>query len=99
MFANGVTQFGTDIPYAIADSSEIESLPNRAFAYMPIVAGGTALMYNLTIAGKRVTNLRLSGDSVAKIFTGDITQWNDPQIAAENPVLSLRRSRSSRRPV
>ncbi|WP_300592663.1 substrate-binding domain-containing protein [Microbacterium sp.] len=89
-FANGVTQFGgTDIPYAIADSNEIESLPNRAFAYMPIVAGGTALMYNLVIAGNRVTNLRLSGDSIAKIFTGEITQWNDPQIAAENPALSL----------
>ena len=29
---------------------------------MPIVAGGTSFMYNLKIGGKRVTNLRLSGD-------------------------------------
>ena len=30
-------------------------------------------MYNLKIGGKRVTNLRLSGETVAKIFTGAIT--------------------------
>ena len=27
-------------------------------------------MYNLKINGQRVTNLRLSGENVAKIFTG-----------------------------
>ncbi len=46
-------------------------------------------MYNLKINGKRVTNLRLSGENVAKIFTGVLTQWNDPAIAADNPGLVL----------
>jgi ABC-type phosphate transport system substrate-binding protein len=46
-------------------------------------------MYNLRINGKRVTNLRLSGDNVTKIFTAAITQWNDPAIQADNPGIVL----------
>ncbi|MDR3107209.1 MAG: substrate-binding domain-containing protein, partial [Bifidobacteriaceae bacterium] len=89
-FANGTADFGvSEIPYQIANSNEGDVRPNRQFAYMPIVAGGTALMYNLMIAGKRVTNLRLSGEVVAKIFTGVITRWDDPAIQADNPALAL----------
>lgn len=88
-FANGVSDFGvSEIPYGIANSNEADSLPNRDFAYMPIVAGGTAFMYNLEIGGKRVANLRLSGESLALIFTGQITIWNDPRIAEDNPGLA-----------
>ncbi len=46
-------------------------------------------MYNLTINGQRVTNLRLSGENIAKIFTGVITQWNDPALVADNPGLTM----------
>ena len=46
-------------------------------------------MYNLLINGKRVTNLRLSGPTVAGIFTNKITMWNDPAIKADNPGLDL----------
>lgn len=63
--------------------------PGRGYAYMPIVAGGTAFMYNLKIGGKRVTNLRLSGDTITKIFTGVITKWNDPQVKKDNPKLAM----------
>jgi phosphate transport system substrate-binding protein len=64
-------------------------VPPVGYAYMPIVAGGTSLMYNLKIGGQRVTNLQLSGDVVTKIFTGVIANWNDPAIAADNPTLTL----------
>jgi ABC-type phosphate transport system substrate-binding protein len=37
-------------------------------------------MYNLVVGGKKVTNLRLSGETLAKIFTGQITNWDDPAI-------------------
>lgn len=63
--------------------------PPRGYAYMPIVAGGTAFMYNLKIGGKRVTNLRLGGETITKIFTGAITKWNDPQITTDNPGLAM----------
>lgn len=89
-FANGTADFGvSEIPYGIANSNEADQRPGRPFAYMPIVAGGTAFMYNLEIGGRRVTNLRLSGENLAKVFTGVITTWNDPAIQADNPQLAL----------
>jgi phosphate ABC transporter phosphate-binding protein len=80
----------SEIPFQSApeDGSQPEVSP-VTFAYMPIVAGGTSLMYNLKIAGKRVTNLRLSGEVITKIFTGKITNWNDAAIAADNPGLAM----------
>jgi phosphate transport system substrate-binding protein len=56
---------------------------------MPVTSGGTSFMYNLTINGQRVTNLRLSAINVVKIFTGVLTNWNDPAIKADNPGLAL----------
>ena len=81
----------SDIPFQQdpTDGSAPEDPSKTPYAYMPIVAGGTAFMYHLTIGGKRVTNLRLSGSVIAKIFTGVITRWNDPAIAADNPGLTL----------
>lgn len=51
-----------------------------AYSYVPIVAGGTSFMYNLVVGGQKITNLRLSGETIAKIFTGKITNWDDPAI-------------------
>lgn len=90
-FIAGTVDFAvSEIPFQAKpeDGSAPESPPG-GYAYMPIVAGGTAFMYNLKISGKRVTNLRLSGDVIAKIFTGTIVKWNDPAIVADNPGLSM----------
>ncbi|MEU8619753.1 phosphate ABC transporter substrate-binding protein PstS [Streptomyces sp. NPDC048623] len=88
-FRNGTVDFAvSEIPYGINDSGVADPPPSRKFSYMPIVAGGTAFMYNLRIGGRRVTNLRLSGENVAKIFTGAITMWNDPALKADNPALA-----------
>ncbi|MFF8376149.1 phosphate ABC transporter substrate-binding protein PstS [Streptomyces sp. NPDC015661] len=85
-FRNGTVDFAvSEIPYGINDSGVADPPPSRKFGYMPIVAGGTAFMYNLRIGNRRVTNLRLSGENVAKIFTGVITMWNDPALKADNP--------------
>ncbi|WP_432971149.1 phosphate ABC transporter substrate-binding protein PstS [Dactylosporangium sp. CA-233914] len=54
-----------------------------AYSYIPIVAGGTALMYNLKVGNQKITNLRLSGDTIVKIFTGKITNWSDPAITRD----------------
>jgi phosphate ABC transporter phosphate-binding protein len=89
-FRNGTVDFAnSDIPYGLKDTGVVDPPPNRGYAYMPIVAGGTTFMYNLVIGGHRVTNLRLSGQTLTKIFTNNITKWNDPAIAADNPGLSL----------
>ena len=89
-FRNGTVDFGvSEIPYGVKDQGVYDSPPTRKYAYMPIVAGGTSFMYNLKIAGKKVTNLRLDGANVAKIFTGAITMWNDPALVKDNPGLAL----------
>ncbi len=90
LFSQGTVDFAvSEIPYQLSGSDSPDPRPQRPFAYVPIVAGGTSFMYNLVIGGKRVTNLRLSGETIAKIFTGVITKWNDPAIASDNPKLAL----------
>lgn len=91
-FGQGSVDFAvSEIPYGLRDTGTqgADPPPERGFRYMPIVAGGTSLMYNLTIGGQRVTNLRLSGEVITKIFTGVITTWNDPAIREDNPALAL----------
>ena len=90
-FIAGTVDFAiSEIPFQTApeDGSAPEK-PTTGFAYMPIVAGGTSFMYNLKIGGKRVSNLRLGGETLTRIFTGKITNWNDPLIKADNPGLAL----------
>jgi phosphate transport system substrate-binding protein len=80
----------SEIPFQpVTPENPVAEIPPQKFAYMPIVAGGTAFMYNLKIGGQRVTNLRLSGDVISKIFNGDIKNWNDPAIKADNPGLTM----------
>jgi ABC-type phosphate transport system substrate-binding protein len=54
-----------------------------SYSYLPIVAGGTTFMYNLVVGGRRITNMRLSGPTIAGIFTGHITNWDDPAITRD----------------
>jgi phosphate ABC transporter phosphate-binding protein len=89
-FAGGQADWAaSEIPYGVVDGANTDSPPSRGFVYVPDVAGGTTLMYNLQIGGVRVTNLRLSGSTVAGIFTNRITMWNNPAIQADNPGLRL----------
>ncbi len=57
--------------------------PNQGYSYIPDTAGGTAFMYHIEVAGHLVTNLRLSGATIMKIFTGQITNWDDKQITKD----------------
>ena len=57
--------------------------PNVGYSYVPDTAGGTAFMYHLDVAGRLITNLRLSGQTIMKIFTGQITNWDDPAITKD----------------
>jgi ABC-type phosphate transport system substrate-binding protein len=79
----------SEIPYDVVDGNISDPPPNRGYVYVPDVAGGTTLMYNLQINGQQVTNLRLSEKTVADIFTNKITNWDNSEIAADNPGLTL----------
>ncbi len=89
-FRAGLVDFAvSEIPYGLTDGGVLDPKPTRGFGYMPIVAGGTSFMYNLKVGNKRVTNLRLSGDTITKIFTQQITKWDAAEIKADNPGLAL----------
>jgi phosphate transport system substrate-binding protein len=85
-FANDSTDFAiSEIPYQGTDEQGNADTSNgRDYAYLPIVAGGTAFTYQLKVGGQLVRNLRLSGETLAKIFTNQITNWDDKQIARDN---------------
>lgn len=53
---------------------------------VPWALTGTTLSYNLPGIPN---DLHLSGPVIADIYLGTITNWNDPQIAALNPKLTL----------
>jgi phosphate transport system substrate-binding protein len=86
-FAALTTDFGiTDIGFRGKDptTQQRDDAQGRPFAYLPIVAGGTAFVYQVRVGGKLVKNIRLSGETLAKIFLGLIVNWNDPQITSDN---------------
>jgi phosphate transport system substrate-binding protein len=57
---------------------------------IPWALAGTAIDYNLPgLSLPKNTNLRLTGDVVAKMYMGAITSWNDPAIKALNPKATL----------
>jgi phosphate transport system substrate-binding protein len=53
--------------------------------HIPTVLGAVAVTFNLP----GVTELKLSGQTLANIYLGRVTKWNDPAIAADNPGVSL----------
>lgn len=85
-FSQDSTDFAiSEIPYQGTDEQgQADTSNGREFAYLPIVAGGTAFTYQLKVGGQLVRNLRLSGETIAKIFTNKITNWNDPAITKDN---------------
>jgi phosphate transport system substrate-binding protein len=90
-FAKELTSFAvSEIPYDgdTADPQDTDR-PFDPYGMLPIVAGGTAFMYNLPVNGSRFDNLQLTQGAIAGIFAGTITRWNDPAIAASNPGVNL----------
>ncbi len=54
--------------------------------HIPTVLSAVVVAYNVNGLG---SGLRLSGENVVEIFMGQITKWNDPKIAQNNPGLTL----------
>jgi phosphate transport system substrate-binding protein len=57
---------------------------------IPWALAGTAIDYNIPgLALPKNTNLKLDGPTIAKIFMGQVTNWNDPAIKALNPKATI----------
>lgn len=54
--------------------------------HIPTVAGAVVVVYNVDGVG---SGLKLTPDTLANIFMGKITRWNDGAIKAENPSVDL----------
>jgi phosphate ABC transporter phosphate-binding protein len=90
-FAAGYSDFAvSEIPYAGDTADPLDSQrPSFKYGLLPVVAGGTSFMYNLPVGGQRYSKLRLSQQALAKIFSGQVTRWNDPIITATNPGVAI----------
>lgn len=64
-----------------------EELSLLGLTQFPTVIGGVVPVTN--VEGIAPGQLKLSGASLAEIYMGKITKWNDPKIAADNKGLNL----------
>jgi phosphate transport system substrate-binding protein len=68
----------------------VEQLEAAQLLQFPAVVGGVVPVIN--IRGIRPGELRLTGEVLAEIYSGQLRRWNDPAIAALNPTLQLPRA-------
>jgi phosphate transport system substrate-binding protein len=81
--ASGVVQYaGSDSPIPAAETANFKG---KTVLYFPVLIGPIAVAYNLS----GVSNLKLDAPTLANIFEGKVTKWNDPSITAQNPGVSL----------
>jgi phosphate transport system substrate-binding protein len=86
-FISGTADFaGSDTALTSAQQPQANSrCGGNPAVNLPMVVGPIAVAYNLS----GVDNLQLSPGTLAKIFAGGITQWDDDAIKSDNPGASL----------
>ncbi|MEU4690203.1 phosphate ABC transporter substrate-binding protein PstS [Actinoplanes sp. NPDC023714] len=85
-FLDGEGDFaGTDSALSGQDLRKAAERCGGPVVHLPLVAGPIALAYNVAGVGE----LRLTPETIAEIFSGKVTAWDDPAIAATNPLAAL----------
>jgi phosphate transport system substrate-binding protein len=74
----------SDVPMTVTEQAAATGGPS---VQVPVALGGEVLAYNLDLPGGQ--RLHLTGPVIARIFLGQITNWNDPAITALNPGLDI----------
>ena len=83
-YTEGTVDFGaSDGPM---NAEQMNAVQGKVI-HIPTVMGADVLTYNLPSLG--TTRLRFDGPTIADIFLGHITKWNDRRIAANNPGIKL----------
>ncbi len=80
-----ITEKTVDFGASDAPLSDQEAAKAPGLLNIPTVLGAVVVAYNLP----GVAALNLSGPTVAGIFLGTISKWNDAAIAADNPGVKL----------
>jgi phosphate transport system substrate-binding protein len=85
-FTAKTVDFGaSDVPMTKTELSAAQDA-NGAVVQLPDTLGGIAIAYNVPGAPKHI---KLQPKTLADIFFGKVTNWNDPEIAAVNPGVKL----------
>ena len=85
-FSQGIVDFGaTDAPMSSTEQANAQAGQKSLVLHIPMIIGAVAIVYN----EPGITNLRLDGPTLANIYLGKITKWNDPAIKALNPGVTL----------
>jgi phosphate transport system substrate-binding protein len=83
-FTEGTVDFGaTDGPMT---NEQMQAVGGKVL-HVPTVLGAVVLTYNLPELGD--SKLKFDGTTIADIFQGKITKWNDKAIAGLNPGVKL----------
>lgn len=98
-FLSGAYDFaGSDSPLNADQTTQSMGLCTEGGVNIPIYLDGVAIIFNIP----GVTDLKLSGETIAKIFSLKITDWSDPAITADNgtalpagPITTVARSDGS----
>lgn len=85
-FLSGAVLFaGSDAYLTDEESTKAQKTCGSEAYEFPVYVSPIAVAYNLP----GVEDLQLSPATLAQIFAGDITSWDDPAIASDNPDASL----------
>ncbi len=86
----GIAQFTANtVDFGASDiylSDEQEQQVGAPVFNLPMIHWAVALTYNIP---GFTSELRFSPDTVAGIYLGKVTKWNDPAVAADNPGVEL----------
>ena len=81
----GTVDFGASDAVMRTDEQKAAEARAGPVLHIPWTAGAIAVMYTLP----QVRDLRLSPETLASVFAGRITRWDDPRLRADNPGAKL----------
>ena len=81
-----ITEKTVDFGASDAPMSDDELAKAAGVQHIPTTLGAVVMTYNLDGVS---APLKLDGDTIAKIYLGKITKWNDPAIAGQNAGVTL----------
>jgi phosphate transport system substrate-binding protein len=90
-FLTGATAWaGSDAALSADEVKQSASVCASGTAFdIPVYISPIAIVFNLKSISGKGKHLNLDGPTIAKIFDGKITTWNDPAIKSSNPKVEL----------
>ncbi len=79
-----ITEGTVDFGASDAPMTDAELAKAPGIQHIPTVLGAVVVTYNAP-----VKDLKLTGETLSRVFLGKIAKWNDPAIARDNPGVRL----------